>query len=188
MTRRGLQVNGQFRYLFPDIAGETDVEVLPDRATNTTRYGLTWKHNQNFGFLPGLGGYLNLQKVSDDSYFTDLSDRLTITSQTNLPREGGLAYTSGPFSMIARVQTFQTLQDPNNPITPPYFREPQILAMLNPIDWKGFEFAGSGEYVRFLAGQQADRSVCGIAKGYAGACDVIEIGLQHRRYAEVVHR
>ena len=149
MTRRSLQVNGQFRYLFPDIAGETDVEVLPDRATNTTRYGLTWKHNQNFGFLPGLGGYLNLQKVSDDSYFTDLSDRLTITSQTNLPREGGLAYTSGPFSMLARVQSFQTLQDPNNPITPPYFREPQILAMLNPVDWKGFEFAGNGEFVRF---------------------------------------
>jgi len=127
MTRRGLQVNGQFRYLFPDIAGETDVEVLPDRATNTTRYGLSWKHNENFGFLPGLAGYLNLQKVSDDAYFTDLSDRLTITSQTNLPREGGLAYTSGPFSMLARLQTFQTLQDPNNPIKPPYFREPQIL-------------------------------------------------------------
>ncbi|MDQ2963691.1 MAG: LPS-assembly protein LptD [Pseudomonadota bacterium] len=149
MTRRGLQVNGQFRYLFPDIAGEADVEVLPDRITNTTRYGLSWKHNEAFGFLPGLAGYFNLQKVSDDTYFADLSDRLAITSQTNLPREGGVAYSRGPFSMLARMQTFQTLQDPNNPITPPYFREPQILAMLNPIDWNGFEFAGSGEFVRF---------------------------------------
>src|SRR5437660_1690477 len=34
-------------------------------------------------------------------------------------------------------------------LTPPYFREPQILAMLNPVDWKGFEFAGNGEFVRF---------------------------------------
>jgi LPS-assembly protein len=95
MTRRGLQVNGQFRYLFPDIAGEADVEVLPDRITNTTRYGLSWTHNENFGFLPGLGGYLNLQKVSDDTYFADLSDRLSHT-QTVFPREGGSSH-GGPF-------------------------------------------------------------------------------------------
>jgi len=163
MTKRGLQVNGQFRYLFPDIAGETDVEVLPDRITGTTRYGLTWKHNEAFSSVPGLAGYLNLQKVSDDAYFTDLSDRLAITSQTNLPREGGFAYSNGPFSMLARLQRFQTLQDPNAPITPPYFREPQILANLEPVEWHGLEFSGTGEYVRFrqsAAGLiNADRTV-----------------------------
>lgn len=161
MTRRGLQLNDQFRYLFPDIAGETDVEFLRDQVTDTTRYGLSWTHNENFSFLPGLGGYLNLQKVSDDAYFTDLSDRLAITSQTNLPREGGFAYANGPFSMLARMQTFQTLQDPNNPITPPYFREPQILATLNPVEWQGLEFAGTGEYVHFRQSQpqpNADRA------------------------------
>jgi LPS-assembly protein len=149
MTRRGLQINDQFRYLFPGIAGEVDVEVLPDRITDTTRYGLSWTHNQTFSFLPGLAGYLNLQKVSDDAYFTDLSDRLAITSQTNLPREGGFAYSQGPFSILARMQAYQTLQDPNNPITPPYFREPQIIALLDPVAWKGLEFSGNAEYVRF---------------------------------------
>ena len=149
MTRRGLQLGDQFRYLFPDIAGETNVEVLDDRITGTTRYLLAWQHNQTFPFLPGLAGYLNLEKVSDNAYFTDLSDRLANTSQTNLPREGGLAYSSGPFSILARMQSFQTLQDPNNPITPPYFREPQIVANLNPVAWEGLEFAGFGEYVSF---------------------------------------
>jgi len=161
MTKRGLQFNSQFRYLFPDIAGEADAEVLPDRITNTTRYGLTWKHNQNFSSVPGLAGYLNLQKVSDDTYFADLSDRLAITSQTNLPREGGFAYSKGPFGVLARMQTFQTLQDPNNPITPPYFREPQVLFTLNPVEWVGLDFAGNGEYVRFRqpALINADRTV-----------------------------
>ena len=149
MTRRGLQLNGQFRYLFPDIAGETDVEFLPDRTTHTNRYALSWKHNEAFSAVPGLAGYLNLQKVSDDAYFTDLSDRLAITSQTNLPREGGVAYSRGPFSMLARMQTFQTLQDPNNPITPPYFREPQLLLNMDSVEWAGLDFAGTGEYVRF---------------------------------------
>ncbi|OLE18443.1 MAG: hypothetical protein AUG50_06205, partial [Betaproteobacteria bacterium 13_1_20CM_3_63_8] len=132
MTRRGLQINGQARYLFPDMAGEADAEVLPDRITGTNRYGLSWKHNQNFGFLPGLAGYVNIQKVSDDAYFTDLSDRLVVTSQSTLPREGGL-----------------TLQDPANPITPPYFREPQLLMTMSPVEWKGLDFQASGEFVRF---------------------------------------
>ncbi len=161
MTKRGLQLNGQFRYLFPDIAGEADVEGLRDRVSDTGRYGLLWKHNQNISAVPGLGAYLNLQKVSDDTYFADLSDRLTITSQTNLPREGGFAYSKGPFGILVRMQTFQTLQDPNNPITPPYFREPQILATLSPVEGAGLEFSGNGEYVRFRqpALTNADRTV-----------------------------
>src|SRR5439155_1573736 len=152
---------GQFRYLFPDIAGEADVEVLPDRITSTTRYAMTFKHNEAFSSVPGLGAFVNLQKVSDNTYFADLSDRLAITSQTNLPRDGGFAYSKGPFAVLAHIQTFQTLQDPNNPITPPYFREPQILFTLNPVEWAGLDFAGNGEYVRFRqpALINADRTV-----------------------------
>ena len=149
MTRRGLQINGQARYLFPDMAGEADAEVLPDRITGTNRYGLSWKHNQNFAFLPGLAGYVNIQKVSDDAYFTDLSDRLVVTSQSTLPREGGFVYNRGPFSLLTRIQRFQTLQDPANPITPPYFREPQLLMTMSPVEWKGLDFQASGEFVRF---------------------------------------
>src|SRR5450631_2650797 len=108
MTRRGVQLNGQTRYLFPDMAGEADAELLPDRITGTNRYGLSWKHNQNFSSVPGLAGYVNIQKVSDDAYFTDLSDRLVVTSQSTLPREAGLVYNRGPFSLLTRVQTFQT--------------------------------------------------------------------------------
>ena len=161
MTRRGLQINGQARYLFPDMAGEADAEVLPDRVTGTNRYALSWKHNQNFGFLPGLAGYVNMQKVSDDAYFTDLSDRIVVTSQSTLPREAGLVYNRGPFSLLTRIQKFQTLQDPANPITPPYFREPQLLMTMSPVEWKGLDFQASGEFVRFhqSALVNGDRSV-----------------------------
>jgi LPS-assembly protein len=102
-----------------------------------------------------------VQKVSDDAYFSDLSDRITVTSQQTLPREAGVSYTRGPFSVLARVQAFQTLQDPNSPITPPYFREPQLLLTMNPVEWQGFDFAATGEYVRFRqpALLNAERSV-----------------------------
>src|SRR5215471_13866508 len=148
MSRRGFQFGGQFRYLFPQSSGEADVEYLNhDRIANTDRYALSWRHNQDFG--QGFGGYLNLNRVSDDTYFADLSDRLALTSQNILPREVGLAYNHEPFAVLTRVQTFQTLQDPNNPITPPYFREPQVVATMNPVEWHGLDFAGTGEYVRF---------------------------------------
>jgi LPS-assembly protein len=149
MTKRGLQINGQARYLFPDALGEVDAEYLPDSVTGTNRYLFSWKHNQNFTSVPGLAGYVNVQKVSDDAYFTDLSDRLVVTSQTTLPREVGLTYNRGPFSFLTRIQTFQTLQDPANPIVPPYFREPQLLMTMSPVSWNGLDFEASGEFVRF---------------------------------------
>ncbi len=148
MTRRGLQMDGQFRYLFPEASGEADAEFLPhDRITDSNRYALAWRHTQNFG--AGFGGFVNVQKVSDDTYFADLSDRLALTSQTNLPRDYGVTYNKDPVSLLARMQTFQTLQDPNNPITPPYFREPQVTMLVKPVEWQGLDFAAVGEFVRF---------------------------------------
>jgi LPS-assembly protein len=148
MSRRGIQLAGQFRYLFPESSGELDAEYLPhDRQTDTDRYAVFWKHNQTFG--AGFAGYVNVEKVSDDTYFADLSDRLALTSQTNLPREAGIVYDHAPFSVLARVQAFQTLQDPDNPITPPYFREPQVLLTMQPVEWQGLDLAGTGEFVHF---------------------------------------
>jgi LPS-assembly protein len=149
MTKRGLQLIGQARYLFPDAVGEVDAEYLPDSVTGTNRYLLAWKHNQNFAAIPGLAGFVNVEKVSDSAYFTDLSDRLVVTSQTVLPRDVGFTYNKGPFSFLTQVQTFQTLQDPANPIVPPYFREPQLLMTMSPVSWNGLDFEATGEFVRF---------------------------------------
>ena len=155
MTKRGLQLGAQFRYLLGDSAsplglatGEMNAEVLPnDRATGERRYALAWNHTEQFA--PWLGGYWNLNKVSDDKYFADFADRIAITSQKTLPREGGLVTTSGPWSLLARVQSYQTLQDPNAPVLPPYNRLPQILGSLRDTDALGLTWSGSTEYARF---------------------------------------
>ncbi len=148
MSRRGLQLAGQFRYLFPSMLGEVNAEFLPnDRATNTNRNGLFWRHTQDLG--RGFGAYLNLNRVSDDTYFSDLGDRVSVTSQTNLPREVGVTYSSRQFSALARLQRFQTLQDPSNPIVPPYERAPQLVANLNPYDIAGAGVQGFAQYDDF---------------------------------------
>lgn len=151
MSKRGPELSEQFRYLFPTFKGELDASILPhDNQTGTDRYGLSLKHEQNLGWvLPGLSGSANINKVSDDLYFTDLSDHISATSQTNLPREVALAYNQPNYSVLGRVQRFQTLQDPAAPIVPPYNRTPQILLNAQRLDTWGFDFTTAGEYVHF---------------------------------------
>ncbi len=150
MSKRGLALAGQFRYLFGTWNGEADAEFLPhDRIAGKDRYALALKHFQVFPSVPGLAAAVNLNKVSDDTYFADLADRIAVTSQSTLPRDGTLSYGRGPWAFVARVQSFQTLQDPSTPVTPPYNRLPQLTATFADTEYAGIDFAGNSEYVRF---------------------------------------
>lgn len=151
MSKRGVELNTQFRYIFPGVKGELDASILPhDNQTATNRYGFSWKHEESLAWLlPGLAASANVNKVSDDFYFTDLSDHISSTSQTNLPREVALTYNLPNVGVAARVQRFQTLQDPDAPIVPPYDRTPQILANAQRLDWYGLDLTMPGEYVHF---------------------------------------
>lgn len=125
MFKRGLLLSNEFRYLEPAYAGEAHYDALPnDRVAKRSRLRMALKHNHNFGH--GIGGTLNLNKVSDDNYFRDLSGAVSSTSQTNLMREGLLTYMGDWWNSAIRIQNFQTLQDPDAPVTIPYRRLPQI--------------------------------------------------------------
>jgi LPS-assembly protein len=125
LSKRGLQLRGEYRYLDRYYGGKTNVEFLPgDNMTGTNRYNLLLTHGHSLG--AGWSGGLNVQKVSDDNYFRELDSTLASTSQVNLPREGVLAYNGYGLSFMTRVQSFQTLQDEKAPIIPPYNRLPQM--------------------------------------------------------------
>ena len=147
MLKRGLQLNNEVRYMERSYAGEAHVDVLPDdKLASRTRSRMVLTHTQNFGY--GLVGALDLNRVSDDAYFRDLSNTVSSTSQTNLTREGLLTYGDGWWSVATRVQSFQTLQDPVAPVATPYRRLPQISAgaqhALGPVN-----ATFSGEFVDF---------------------------------------
>src|SRR5690606_24149702 len=107
----------------------------------------SWQHRQSFGY--GFSGALDLQGVSDDAYFTDLSDRISATSQTNLRRQGILFYDGDWWNASARVQKFQTLQDPLDPLVPPYARVPQLTLNANRQATRVVDLGMYGEYVDF---------------------------------------
>jgi LPS-assembly protein len=147
MLKRGLMLNNEFRYIQPSYGGEINVDVLPnDKLLQISRDRYSWKHNQ--GLSENLNGYINFNRVSDDAYFRDLANTVTATSQVNLLREGALGYNAGWWTAAARVQNFQTLQDPAAPIIAPYARLPQVTLNAQK-DQFGANLAFAGEFVEF---------------------------------------
>ena len=129
MTKRGVQLKNHARYLEADYTGELKLEYLPDdRQFGESRAGLSLQHAHTFS--PNLTGQLDYNRVSDDRYFTDLASQVRVVSIGNLQQDGYVTYNGSlgayPYSAQARVQKFQTLQDPLAPIDPPYHRVPQL--------------------------------------------------------------
>ncbi|HNQ03327.1 MAG TPA: LPS-assembly protein LptD [Thiobacillaceae bacterium] len=125
MTQRGVQLGGEFRYLERAYRGDLGVEFLPnDRVARRTRYLGVWHHQHQLNRNWSAG--LDLEGVSDDRYFVDLSNQVSQTSQVNLPRQAMLNYDAGWLKGRGLLQAFQTLQDPAAPIFEPYRRLPQL--------------------------------------------------------------
>lgn len=126
MSRRGLQLGAEYRYLARRYRGDLGVEVLPDdRVADRTRYRGLIQHAHQFDTR--WSGSLQYERVSDDRYFADLASQVRETSRVNLLREGTLRYDGGWWQASGRLQSYQTLQDPAAPLTPPYRRLPQLL-------------------------------------------------------------
>ena len=154
MSKRGFQLGSEFRYLDPNYTGEARFEYLPDdRQVRDDRYGYFFKHAHTF--TKNWTGALNINRVSDDTYFTDLSTLIAVTSRTTLPNEGVLGHTGvwgdqGNYAFSALAQTWQTLQsDPLVPITPPYDRLPQVTFTAFRQEVFGGDFDLLSSYVQF---------------------------------------
>lgn len=131
MAKRGEQLKSDVRYLQRSYAGELKFEYLPeDQELGRARKGVSWQHAQTL--RSNLSANVDYNRVSDDRYFVDLASQVKQVSQRTLPQEAYLTYTTsvlglGAGSTVqARVQRWQTLQDPAAPIVPPYDRVPQI--------------------------------------------------------------
>jgi LPS-assembly protein len=161
-TKRGIQLGGEFRYLGADHVGQLDAEFLPgDRVANRDRYFMGFRHHHNV--WRGWQAAFNVQKVSDDDYFRDLSTRIEATSQTSLPRDAILQYEDDIWAFSARALSYQTLQDPNPdaPRVPiPYRIVPRVTAAgaqqnFHGIDWQFFGELSNFRHPALVNGQRA---------------------------------
>ena len=132
ISKRGIRMGGEFRYLEPTYAGRLLGDVLPsDRLRGSTRWSYAIEHSANVATaIGGIGVNLNIHRVSDDNYWRDLGNDLNHRGQSNtqrlLPADAQITWGAGDQHVMLRSVKWQTLQDPLAPIVPPYDRLPQL--------------------------------------------------------------
>jgi LPS-assembly protein len=126
LSKRGLQLQGEFRYLGENYSGMDSLEYLDnDNLNGGRRYYANIGHNHGFG--NGWSAGYHIEKVSDDQYFSEMSTRIISTSRVNLPQEGRVDYYGDVWRFNGLVQKYQTLDDTNFP----YERLPQLTLAAN---------------------------------------------------------
>jgi LPS-assembly protein len=156
MSKRGVDLGGEFRYLESDYRGNARLDFMPDdKLRNRNRWGFSALHTGSLSTglagVPNLGVYLNLNRVSDDNYWRDFSRSGASLTQRLLSNDAQLSWGSGNFSTALRALKWQTLQDVASPIVPPYDRMPQLTARYARFGVGGFDFSVDGDYTQFQA-------------------------------------
>lgn len=146
MTKRGVMMGNQFRFLLPNVEGELNLDYLPnDREYDDDRYGLRFEGEYR---RDKLGFTVDYNRVSDDSYISDFSGNIRESSESVLPQEYTLTYDETYWNTFLRVTKNQTL-DIENLDTEPYERVPQFLWRGHTGDFNGFELETVLEATRF---------------------------------------
>lgn len=149
LTDRGLQVGTEFRYMLQNSGGKAEFEYLPnDSKFNDDRQMLAFEHQTLFE--NGWRNLVDFNEVSDNQYFEDLGGSLSISSITHLNRSVLLDYHGKRWTLLGRIQEFQTIDEAISPTEQPYRRLPQLRATgFWPDSALGLDFGLDSEFVLF---------------------------------------
>jgi LPS-assembly protein len=129
ITRRGLALDAEFRYLEPTFQGTVAVDWLPnDRIAGRAREAVQWKHE---GTLRGGFNYsADAAHVSDDAWWKDFPNASRSLTARLLPLrlalERPFSVPSGEGLLYARALRWQVLQGSDANVVSPYQRSPQV--------------------------------------------------------------
>ena len=165
MSKRGVSLGTEFRYLEPGYSGEARLDYMPsDQLRDRDRWGLTYQHRDVINTAltrrltdGGVAMSLNANRVSDDNYWRDFSRSAPSLTQRLLATDANFAWSNGYFASSLRTLKWQTLQDVTAPIVPPYDRLPQLATRYARSNVNGFDYAISADYTRF----QSTRALTG---------------------------
>ena len=125
ISKRGTQLGAEFRFLRPNSLGTIAYEILPnDSMTNSTRqFGSI---TTTLKPMKDVAVGLNVQRASDNNYFSDLGNSLLSSSQRLLPGSLTLNTVARGWNVQAEVQEYQLLQDTASPLIRPYSYAPRL--------------------------------------------------------------
>jgi LPS-assembly protein len=91
LSKRGLMLDTEWRYLRPRMRGQLDLAVLPnDRVADDDRYRARLQHRSSLA--PGLALVVDATDVSDQNYFQDFGTSVFVTSTAVVERRADLIY------------------------------------------------------------------------------------------------
>jgi LPS-assembly protein len=155
MSKRGLQLGAEFRYLGSDYKGQvTGTYLNDDPLAKQNRWMYWWQHQQTFG--NGFYANVDVSAVSDDNYFRDFSVIGLNQATTNyLPRVATLGWSGAKYwTASLQAYTYQTLQDTSAGaayLAPPYDKLPELFVRGARYDWGGFDVASNNSVTRFVS-------------------------------------
>ncbi|MGB9128142.1 MAG: LPS-assembly protein LptD [Thiobacillus sp.] len=150
LSKRGVQLGGEFRYLLNDVRGENRLEYLPnDDEAGRSRWSVALNNTYRLNANTEAGMLFN--RVSDDDYFRDLSNLISSTSLSHLNREAWVTTQHAHWNAELRAQSFQTLQDSTSTtlIEEPYARLPHARLGMARTFANGLELKLETEATRF---------------------------------------
>ncbi len=144
MSRRGVQLGGEFRFLTESSRGQIEENFLPDDAVE--HGDRAFVHITDVTTLgTGLRFDTDIESVSDSNYFSDFAVGADQTSVTFLERRAEFLYYDDVWRIRAQLQNFQVIDTAIDAGDRPYSRVPRVEAYgLFPLVGQ-FEFALSGE-------------------------------------------
>jgi LPS-assembly protein len=129
LSRRGLQLNNEFRYLGQRSAGAIALNHLYSDSVRPANDSRTWVHLGHTTQLEnGWRLTADLEDVSDTDYFQDLGRSPQVTSRTHVERRLQADYAGEIWRLTARMQSFRTLDLGIPAAERPYARLPQLIA------------------------------------------------------------
>lgn len=150
LSKRGLQMQTEFRYLQPNYSGELGVEYLPADSNYNDQDRSLVRIDHSGRPLARMTTEVHATNVSDDQYFEDLGTSLAVSSTTHLERLAAANYYGNGWNLTGRVQDFQTIDSTILPANRPYKRLPQVLFNANPRTRPyGLELNFTSEAVQF---------------------------------------
>lgn len=154
MARRGVNLGGEFRYLEPSFSGEIAGRYMPaDRLRDRDRWSTSIRHRQLVASPVGdIRVDLDLNRVSDDDYWRDFPRSSYGLAERLLPSELNARWQQGDWQLRMRSLKWQTLQDVDSIILPPYDMLPQLNLRYTP--WNvggGLDVSAEFDTTRFRA-------------------------------------
>lgn len=112
MTKRGVQLKTEFRYLTEQSYGQINLEYLPsdrDLSSKEDRYFYRIEHHGAFG--ENWEMRMDVNGMSDDNYIVDLGSDFYNRADTHLYRTLGLSYYSPKLTMDVQLKDFVVIGD-----------------------------------------------------------------------------